>query len=278
MSAGPRRASMARAAARPAPRRRRVVYDAVTFSEHEGLRFLHFGTEWVQGAMFLKKPDLLALEYARQMMAFLLFVPAPRQVAQLGLGAASLTKFCYRALDGCAVTAVELDPALIAAARTMFKLPPDDERLTVLEMDALAFVTDAARHGQFDALQIDLYDASARGPVLDTEEFYAAGRACLAPHGLATVNLFGEHASFPRNLRALEVAYAGRVLVLPALPEGNRIALAFAGPLDVGFDQLHERAARLEGPTGLRAREWVEGLHAAWLARGSRGPRGRLVL
>lgn len=46
----------------------------VTFSEMDGVRYLHFGTEWVQGAMRLRKPDAIELEYAQQMMAWLLFL------------------------------------------------------------------------------------------------------------------------------------------------------------------------------------------------------------
>jgi hypothetical protein len=50
-----------------APRKPRFA--PVTFSEEGGVRFLHFGTEWVQGAMRLRKPDHIELEYAQQMMA-----------------------------------------------------------------------------------------------------------------------------------------------------------------------------------------------------------------
>lgn len=46
----------------------------VTFSEMDGVRYLHFGTEWVQGAMRLRKPESIELEYAQQMMAWLLFL------------------------------------------------------------------------------------------------------------------------------------------------------------------------------------------------------------
>ena len=46
----------------------------VTFSEEGGVRTLHFGTHWVQGAMRIKKPDQIELEYAQQMMAGLLFL------------------------------------------------------------------------------------------------------------------------------------------------------------------------------------------------------------
>ena len=75
-----------------APRKPRFA--PVTFSEEGGVRFLHFGTEWVQGAMRLRKPDHIELEYAQQMMAWLLFIETPARIVQLGLGAAALTKFC----------------------------------------------------------------------------------------------------------------------------------------------------------------------------------------
>src|SRR6476661_5467716 len=133
------------ASARPP---RKPKYAPVTLSEEDGVRFLHFGTEWVQGAMRLRKPDWIELEYAQQMMAWMLFISEPEQIAQLGLGTGALTKFSYRQFPRANVTAVELNPSVIAICETMFKLPPPDERLQVLEMDAGAFVADRAWHGR----------------------------------------------------------------------------------------------------------------------------------
>src|SRR3954471_11451556 len=163
---------------------RKPKFAPVTLSEQDGVRYLHFGTEWVQGAMRIRKPDWPELEYAQQMMAWMLFIEQPRAIAQLGLGAATLTKFCYRQFPQALVTAVELNPSVIAICASMFKLPPDDEHLQVLEMDALDFVNDPANQEAFDVLQCDLYDATARGPVLDTPEFYLACNACLADGGI----------------------------------------------------------------------------------------------
>src|SRR4051812_11361342 len=151
-----------------APKPRKPKFAPVTLSEQDGVRFLHFGTEWVQGAMRIRKPDWIELEYAQQMMAWMLFMEQPKRIAQLGLGTGALTKFCLRQFAQAQVSAIELNPSVIAICRSMFKLPPDDERLSVLEMDAMDFVTNPANHGVFDVLQVDLYDATARGPVLDT--------------------------------------------------------------------------------------------------------------
>src|SRR3546814_12775793 len=57
-----------------------------------------------------------------------------------------------------------------------------------------------------------------------------------------TVNLFGNHASFPPNLKNIRKAFNGRVLELPEIDAGNRVVLAFKGPvLNVSTGQLLDR-------------------------------------
>lgn len=248
--------SAARSSVRSKPR-----YAPVTFSELDGVRFLHFGTEWIQGAMRLRKPDWLELEYAQQMMAWMLFLRKPRHIVQLGLGSAALTKFSYRQFPDAQVTAVELNPDVISACRAMFKLPPDDERLAVLEADAMDVVASGTWRGTVDALQVDLYDASARGPVLDTPEFYRACASTLSPNGIMTVNLFGDHPSYRRNLDAMAAAFPA-IVPLPEVHEGNVVAVAFKSPPLFEFQRLYERAAEIQAQTRLPAASWVNGLKA----------------
>jgi spermidine synthase len=238
---------------------RKPKFAPVTLSEQDGVRYLHFGTEWVQGAMRLRKPDWIELEYAQQMMAWMLFNDAPQNIAQLGLGTGALTKFCYRQFPHARIAAVELNASVIAICESMFKLPAADDRLSVLEMDAMDFVNDRANHGTLDVLQIDLYDATARGPVLDTPEFYRACAACLAPHGIATVNLFGDHPSYAKNLKAMRFAFE-EVASLPEVHEGNVVAIAFKTAPSFDFPALYERAAQIKEATKLPTKPWVNGL------------------
>jgi spermidine synthase len=243
------------------PAARKPKFAPVTLSEQDGVRYLHFGTEWVQGAMRIRKPDWPELEYAQQMMAWMLFIDEPQSIAQLGLGAATLTKYCYRQFPQAAVTAVELNPSVIAICASMFKLPPEDERLHVLEMDAMDFVQDAANHGAYDVLQSDLYDATARGPVLDTPEFYQACNACLGEHGIMTVNLFGDHPSFKKNIKAMRFAFE-QVICLPEVHDGNVVALCFKTRPDLDPARLAARAAQIVAQTKLPAKSWLKGLLA----------------
>jgi spermidine synthase len=241
---------------------RKPKFAPVTLSEQDGVRYLHFGTEWVQGAMRIRKPDWPELEYAQQMMAWMLFIENPRAIAQLGLGAATLTKCCYRQFPEAQVTAVELNPAVIAICASMFKLPPEDERLRVLEMDAMDFVLDDANHEAFDVLQCDLYDATARGPVLDTPEFYQSCCACLAPGGIMTVNLFGDHPSFAKNIKAMKFGF-DHVICLPEVHDGNVVALCFKDRPQQDDEALAARAAQIVAATKLPAKAWLKGIKAA---------------
>ena len=242
--------------------RRKIKYAPVTLSEMDGCRYLHFGTEWVQGAMRIRKPDWLELEYAQQMMAWMLFINKPQHIVQLGLGTAALTKFCYRNFAEAQITAVELNPAVISICRSMFKLPDNDSRLHVLEMDALDYVNEPSHYGTLDVMQVDVYDATARGPVLDSAEFYQACSDCLKPDGIMTVNLFGDHPSYIKNIKAMKFVF-DQVICLPEVHDGNVIALAFNTQPGIDFARLYERAAQIQLSTKLPAKSWVNGIQLA---------------
>lgn len=241
------------------PTKRKVRYAPVTLSEIDGCRYLHFGTEWVQGAMRLRKPDWLELEYAQQMMAWMLFIEKPQRIVQLGLGTGALTKFCYRQFPDAQITAIELNPAVISVCESMFKLPSNDDRLQVVEMDGLDFVTEHSHYGTLDVLQVDVYDATARGPVLDSKDFYQACSDCLRSDGIMTVNLFGDHPSYLKNIKVMKFVF-DQVICLPEVHDGNVIAIAFNTKINLDFAQLYARAAQIQLATKLPAKSWVNGL------------------
>lgn len=235
-------------------------HPSVTLSESDGVRYLHLDTPWVQGAMRVKKPNDIELAYVQRMMAWMLLRPTDAlgegHAVQLGLGAAAITKFCHRKLRW-RTTAVELNPEVIAVCRQWFRLPPDDERLRVIEADAAAYVGDPAHAGTADALCVDLYDHEAASPVLDDEAFYRACHRLLAPGGVMSVNLFGRHASFERSLAHIAAAFAGETLwSLRPTREGNTIVLACRGVPPVTRAVLAERAETVETRFGLPARKW----------------------
>jgi spermidine synthase len=233
----------------------------VNFSDHGDIRYLHLGTEWIQGSMHLDQPYEIQLEYVQRMMAWLLFVdPAsvPRRHAmQLGLGAAALTKFCHKKLR-MTTTAIELNPQVVAACRLWFKLPKDDTRLSVVLGDAAEVVAHEHWRGRIDALQVDLYDHEAAAPVLDSEAFYRDCRTLLTEDGAMTVNLFGRSSSYDRSLQRIQAAF-GKDAVWAFKPtrEGNTVVLALREPQRPARGELAARADVIESRYGLPARKWL---------------------
>jgi spermidine synthase len=243
----------------PDPRFAQPGHPPATITEFEGVRFLHLGTSWVQGAMRLSRPDAIELEYVQMMMMWMLFQKAPRHIVQLGLGSAALTKFCYQRFPGARVTAVELNPNVIAICRALFGLPDNDRRLSVREMNALDFVLDPANRNSVDVLQVDLYDEEARGPVLDTPEFYQACHDCLTEDGIMTTNVFGDFSNYDKNLLAMEQVFDA-VVWLPEVHDANIVVIAFKNAPQVDFSVLYARAAEIRRQTNLDAKRWVNGL------------------
>lgn len=245
----------------PRPRGQRGVSPHVTISEQAGVRYLHFGTEWVQGAMRIARPFALELEYQQQMMAPLLFAPGARRVLQLGLGAAALVKACWQVLPDADIQVVEISGEVVDVARQWFKLPLSD-RLTVTIDDAESFVAHPRRRACADWLQVDLYDAAAKGPVCDDLEFYRNCRRLLDSPGVAAINLFGR--GFEPSFDRIAAAFDDRVLALPEAEAGNRIVLAFTGAtLSLPYENLYRRAGDIEQKHRWPARRWVSGIKSA---------------
>ena len=212
--------------------------------------------------MRLAKPNQIELDYCRHMMAWLLFLSPPTQCLQLGLGAAALTKFVLHQMPDSQVTVVELSQSVITAAHAAFKLTRDSAKLDIVLADAQTYVARGPLADQFSVVQIDCYDAAARGPVCESQVFYDDVFRVMSVQGsIATVNLFGEHASFERNLARMAKAFDRRVITLPPVEAGNTIAIAFKGPaIAVAWSELYARADVVQSQFGLKAIGWVNAL------------------
>lgn len=233
----------------------------VNFSDFGDKRYLHLGTEWVQGSMLIDKPWDIELEYVQRMMAGLLFLePAQLQkkhAMQLGLGSAALTKFCYKKLR-MKTTAIEINPQVIAACRGWFKLPKDDLRLHVIGADASLEIKKPQHQESVDLLHVDLYDHEAAAPVLDSTDFYADCSALLAEDGVMTVNLFGRDSSYQKSLEKIAEAFGPQALwAFTPTREGNTVVMAQREPSRPDRAGLLLRAADVQSRWDLPAKKWL---------------------
>ena len=239
-------------------------YPAVTFSDYGDMRFLHLGTPAVQGSMRLSRPLDIHLEYVQRMMAWLLFVDLDQvhthKAMQLGLGAASLTKFCHARL-GMHTTAVEWNPQVIDTCRTSFHLPQNSARLNVMQGDAAHIAQHSEWLGQIDVLQVDLYDADAQCPVLDTEAFYRACRQLLTANGCMVVNVFGQTSNASESIQKIMGVFGTQsVWAFKPTTAGNVIVLAFGESLHLDNCDLLSQAQAIERRWSLPATAWLNAL------------------
>jgi len=222
----------------------------IDIREEAGVRTLLFSTEWIQGAMRIARPWNLELEYTREMMASLLLRDAPRKLLLIGLGAASLTKFLYRHYPLAHLTVVEIEPAVVAAARQFFKLPEDPKRLNLVIGDGAEYVLNS--NGKFDLILVDGFDENAHSGALETLPFYQACRTLLSNDGIVAVNLLTRSRNPEAITARIAKAFDDRALAFPSCESGNAIVFAASGdPIEISLDDLKNSALTLKETTGL---------------------------
>jgi spermidine synthase len=245
----------------------RSMSSSIDISEEAGVRYLHFGSEWVQGAMRIRRPVDLELAYTREMMAGLLLRDTarwPRRILLIGLGAASLSKFCYWKLPQSTQQVVEINPGVVAAARQFFKLPEEDARLSIKIDDGADFI--CKKGPLYDYILVDGYDENARVGALDTLPFYQACHARLSESGLMSVNLFGRSRRYGPSLQRISEAFDQRCLAFPSCESGNVVAFAARGEaIDIDVASLQARVLALRSETGLDLRPTLKRLQQSSL-------------
>lgn len=245
----------------PKWRLRKPSEDAKTVyvSEKFGVRALHIGSDTVQSAMRLARPNDLELSYTRSMMACLLFNDDPRHVLMVGLGGGSVAKYVYHRLPEAKVRVLELDPQVVAIARQCFMVPRNDDRFEVVVGDGAEYM--AGCDERTDLIMVDGYDAESHVEALATREFYGHCRERLAAGGVLVVNLWGGDRQFNEVLKRIETVFPDGTLCLPARKPGNVIALAFRDPPGpLAWAELECRAAELEARHGMEFPLFVAGL------------------
>jgi spermidine synthase len=235
--------------------------ESVYISEKFGVRALHIGSDTIQSAMRIARPDELEISYTRSMMAFLLFNPDPREVLMMGLGGGSLAKFIYHRLPRARTVAVEINPRVVAVARQFFQVPPDDARLQVVIGDGATYLGNDKLRA--DVILVDGYDADSQAEAMSTQAFYRDCARVLGDAGTLVVNLWSGDRAYSSCLERISKAFDGRVACLSAAKPGNIAVFAFKrSPGQPGWDDLRARAQALEAAHGLEFARFVQELAA----------------
>jgi spermidine synthase len=177
----------------------------------------------IQSRMSVERPDELQFEYTRLMMGAWLFQPQPQRILMVGLGGGSLAKFCYKHLPHAYITALEINPHVIAL-RHRFFIPDDDGRFQVVQIDAADFM--AQTEQTFDLVLVDGFDQNGMPEQLCSPQFYANCRRVLASGGVAVFNLHRFHAYRDLYVDRIESAFEGALWVVNAPSSTNCVVFA----------------------------------------------------
>lgn len=232
-------------------------------SEQNGLRTLHFGSEWVQGRMRITRPTELILGYAQDMCAAMLFVPAPKQVYVAGLGVGSLPRWALAHWEKSLkkMEIVELRPDVLALTRAAFPLPADDPRVVLTLGDAAKVITERPA-ASVDWMWVDCYDGRGRVGALESDEFYAAAHTALKTKGVFVANMWSSVTRYRGGLRRLRAIFGhDNIVLVKATATENVTVIATKSPLPA-FDSaaIQTRASALQAEHKLPFERWLKAL------------------
>jgi len=198
----------------------------VEIFERGNFRYLYFNTRFLQSKMALADPCLLALPYTRYMMLCLMFVPDPKRILLIGLGAGSLVRYLSSVLPDCQIDAVDHSQEVIDLARNYFNLPETDN-ISVHCQDGVSFLENRKDREPYDIILLDAFDELGIADVIYNLDFFTRCRKHLKGNGTLCSNLWsGSTSELSRVTSELNQCFTGN-LTRPVPNRGNVIAYSF---------------------------------------------------
>lgn len=229
-------------------------------SEHNGLRTLHFGSEWIQGRMRISKPHDLVLGYAQEMTAALLFVPPPTRVYVAGLGVGALPRWAlHHWTDSLAkLDIVELREDVISLAHHAFPLPLDNTRVKITAGDAAKMIG-LRGASTFDWIWVDCYDGRGRVGALESSEFYEEAHRVLKLRGVFVANMWSNVPRYRPGLKRLHKVFGDNIVLLPSKETENVTVIASKSELpSLDSPLMREHAKALAKQYKLPFDQWLK--------------------
>ena len=213
--------------------RERSLYQTILITRDAGRLCLQFSVrenQRNQSCMNPRRPKRMVFSYTRMMMAALLLEPAPRTVLMAGLGGGTLPTALAELLPEATIDVVEIDAAVVEAAREFFGFAASD-RLRVHVSDARVYVKRALlREQRYDLVLLDAYGGDYIPEHLTTREFLAEARALLAADGVLAANTFSASRLYDHESETYRAVF-GMFFNFKTSASNNRIVLARNGPL-----------------------------------------------
>ncbi|WP_328804072.1 spermidine synthase [Paenibacillus glycinis] len=162
-----------------------TVYEANQLYGQTGrFRVLQFADDAVQGALDLKNPRRIVLEYPRALIHLMEHnEPFFRRLFVIGHGIGTIAAH----YPDKQVTVAEIDEQVVALSRTYFQYAPDN----VLIGDGRQLLAEQA-DGRFDYIVLDAFTKEGTPRHLSTLEFFRLAKDKLDGRGMLLLNVMGK--------------------------------------------------------------------------------------
>jgi spermidine synthase len=204
------------------------------------------GYDYTESVTNLADADDLPVKYTQAMTTAVAFPPQVQRVLMIGLGGGSISSYLGHFLPDASIDTVEIDPAVITAAKKYFGILATD-RVRYLEGDGRVFLN---RHKEsYDLILVDAFQGGYVPFHLLTKEFYTLVKQHLSPGGAAAFNVHDGTKLYASTLLTLRAVFAG-VALYPS-GEGEVAVVVTADPAP-DAETLRARAAALQDKLGFR--------------------------
>jgi spermidine synthase len=162
------------------------------------------GTTYSETEIDLSDPLNLTIEYTRLFMSTLFFVPEPKNILIIGLGAGAMSNFLQNYYPETNIDMIEIDGEVVKISREYFGMK-ESKQTKVHVQDGRVFVKRTKK--KYDIVFLDAFRGSFVPFHLKTKEFYKEIKKKLAPNGVVASNLFGGSALYPYDVRTFSEVY-----------------------------------------------------------------------
>lgn len=210
--------------------------------EDDQYRILSFGESDEQSKQLKSAIHEPQHTYIQAMLMSLMFVK-PKSAIVLGLGGGSMIHALRHYDAGIKLTAVELRPGVIDAAKRYFRVQPS-KKLQLVEGDALAFLS-SADHKRCDLIFADIYTNDGVDENQLSQQFIDGALRLLKADGMLVLNCWKEHSRDDALLARLQACFAQVYACLTT--GGNWVIFAARAPGTLRDEGLKAAADELSG-------------------------------
>ncbi len=232
--------------------------------DRDGLRLLLLAGDdaIILGEMLLGAPDVLVSPYARLMLNALPLAPRLDDIVMIGVGVGQQTRFLHRRLSTTRLVGVDVDPRVFAIARSWFRVPPDDERLSMVVDDGRNYVQ--THPESCDVLLCDACDPHGKtADSLTDTAFYVACARALRPGGVMARHMDRRCSHWHAGHLSLLKQVFPHHLELP-VDQNQSVLLLFKDGPERDHAALRQRALALDAMLDLDLGSFVGRIDQPW--------------